>query len=375
MRCAARRPVCEPPGRRMRHDLGPAGREQRHDDDGRRRRPAAQPRVDGLDAVAFPSTQPRLGGGTGRDHRHDRRRRDLDAAVHGAGRHPGARSSPTSGTAWAVAADSLLRTTDGGAGWSAAAEPAGLRADERHVHERRRGLGQSRSRPGASAGRGWERSCTRDDGGSSWSVVDPHVADSICVSGGELVAGAGFEGAATRPTAARRGAPCSTRRATPSPSGSRRRSSAPTSSRSGCCSRAAWRPAARATRRTRAPTPASAGSRSSWRRCWSDPTRRFANVTPLDAYPGPFAAVSASEAIFLGQCPACNPQHVTVLRTRDGGARWDRRVVNGFFPTGLSFADPGHGWMTTLIGGQEGRRSAILATTDGGRSWRPVFPS
>ena len=71
----------------------------------------------------------------------------------------------------------------------------------------------------------------------------------------------------------------------------------------------------------------------------SDPA--FANVTPLDAYPGPFAAVSASEAIFLGQCPACNPQHVTVLRTRNGGARWERRVVNGFFPTGLAFADRG----------------------------------
>ena len=105
----------------------------------------------------------------------------------------------------------------------------------------------------------------------------------------------------------------------------------------------------------------------------SDPA--FANVTPLDAYPGPFAAVSASEAIFLGQCPACNPQHVTVLRTRDGGERWERRVVNGFVPTGLAFADPDHGWMTTLVGGVEGRRSAILATTDGGRSWHPVYPS
>jgi photosystem II stability/assembly factor-like uncharacterized protein len=31
--------------------------------------------------------------------------------------------------------------------------------------------------------------------------------------------------------------------------------------------------------------------------------------------------------------------------------------------------------MTTLVGGVEGRRSAILATTDGGRSWRPVYPS
>ena len=84
----------------------------------------------------------------------------------------------------------------------------------------------------------------------------------------------------------------------------------------------------------------------------SDPA--FADVTPLDSYPGPFAAVSASEAVFLGQCPACDPQHVTVLRTQDGGARWERSVVNGFVPTGLAFADAAHGWMTAVIGGTGG---------------------
>ena len=31
--------------------------------------------------------------------------------------------------------------------------------------------------------------------------------------------------------------------------------------------------------------------------------------------------------------------------------------------------------MTALVGGLEGRRSAILATTDGGRTWHPVYPS
>jgi photosystem II stability/assembly factor-like uncharacterized protein len=105
----------------------------------------------------------------------------------------------------------------------------------------------------------------------------------------------------------------------------------------------------------------------------SDP--RFHGVTPLDAYPGPFDAVSATTAVFLGLCPACDPQHVTALRTADGGGSWGRRVIDGFAPTGVAFADPRHGWMTTLIGGQEGRRSAILATVDGGRTWRPVFPS
>jgi len=105
----------------------------------------------------------------------------------------------------------------------------------------------------------------------------------------------------------------------------------------------------------------------------SDPT--FKGVTQLDSYPGPFAATSASHAVFLGQCPACDPQHVTVLHTQNAGAAWDRHQIAGFVPTGLAFADAQHGWMTTLIGGLEGTRSAVLATGDGGRSWHPVYPS
>jgi hypothetical protein len=101
----------------------------------------------------------------------------------------------------------------------------------------------------------------------------------------------------------------------------------------------------------------------------------FRGVARLDAYPGPFAAVTPSEAVFLGQCPACDPQHVMVLRTEDGGTRWQRHVIGGFVPTGLAFADADHGWMTTQLGGYPGRHSAILATTDGGRTWHPVYPA
>jgi hypothetical protein len=103
--------------------------------------------------------------------------------------------------------------------------------------------------------------------------------------------------------------------------------------------------------------------------------RGFPGVTALDAYSGPFAATSASHAVFLGQCPACDPQRVTVLRTANGGAAWQRHLIAGFVPTGLAFAGADHGWMTTRIGGIEATRSAILATTDGGRSWHPVYPS
>ena len=170
--------------------------------------------------------------------------------------------------------------------------------------------------------------------------MDPHVADSICVSGGELVAGAGSKVLA-RPTAGRRGAPCWTRRAA-------RITQWFTATVQCPDLQSIWvlfqGGVAAGSEGYAAYTSADAGV--GWQPVvvapmlvGSDPA--FADVTPLDSYAGPFAAVSASEAIFLGQCPACDPQHVTVLRTQDGGARWDRRVVNGFFPTGLAFADAG----------------------------------
>ena len=88
---------------------------------------------------------------------------------------------------------------------------------------------------------------------------------------------------------------------------------------------------------------------------------RFAGVTPLDSYSGPFAAVSASKAVFLGECPACDPQRVTVLRTHDGGTHWERSVVDGFAPTGVAFADAAHGWMTAVIGGTGGAAAGVAA--------------
>jgi photosystem II stability/assembly factor-like uncharacterized protein len=331
-----------------------------------------QPRVDGLDAVAFPTTSRGWAGGTGAIIATTdggstwtlqyTGRADIHSLAFADEQH-----------AWAVASGSLLRTTDGGATWSPAAEPEGLVLTSVTFTSADDGWGIAFP-PGGVGGPGLGALVRTADGGSSWSVVDPHVADSICVSGGELVAGAGSkvldstDGGATWSTLLDAASGPITQWFTATVQCPDLQSiwvlfqggvaagsegyAAYTSADAGV----GWQPVVVA--------PMLVGS---------DPA--FANVTPLDAYPGPFAAVSASEAIFLGQCPACNPQHVTVLRTRDGGARWDRRVVNGFFPTGLAFADPGHGWMTTLVGGVEGRRSAILATTDGGRSWHPVYPS
>jgi photosystem II stability/assembly factor-like uncharacterized protein len=331
-----------------------------------------EPRVHGLDAVAFPSTNRGWAGGTGAiiattdggatwTHQY-KGRADIRSLEFADDQH-----------GWAVASTSLLRTADGGATWSPAGEPEGLALTSVDFTSAEDGWGIAF--PAGTFGEPALGTLVRTtDGGASWAVVKPGVADSVCASGGELVAGAdskvvaSTDGGATWTTLLDAGSSPIAQWFTATVECPDLRSiwvlfqggaaagsqgyAAYTSADAGV----GWQPVV--------VSPMLVGS---------DPT--FAKVTPLDSYPGPFAAVSASDAIFLGQCPACNPQHVTVLRTRDGGTRWDRRVVNGFSPTGLAFADADHGWMTALIGGVEGRRSAILATTDGGHSWHPVFPS
>jgi photosystem II stability/assembly factor-like uncharacterized protein len=331
-----------------------------------------QPRVDGLDAVAFTSTSrgwaagkgaiiATIDGGASWTQQY-KGRADIRSLVFADDLH-----------GWAVASDSLLRTADGGATWSPAGEPEGLVLTSVDFTSAEEGWGIAlRAHDVGAPVLGALARTT--DGGAGWSVVKPHVADSVCASGGELVAGAGSrvldstDGGATWSTLLDAASNPITQWFSATVEcpdlqsvwvlfqGGAAAGSEGYAAYTSADAGVGWQPVVVA--------PMLVGS---------DPA--FANVTPLDAYSGPFTAVSASEAIFLGQCPACNPQHVTVLRTRNGGARFERRVVNGFFPTGLAFADRDHGWMTTLVGGVEGRRSAILATTDGGRSWHPVYPS
>ena len=150
-----------------------------------------QPRVDGLDAVAFPSTSSTAG-------RRERARssRRPTAAPPGRSstraRPTSARSiSPTSGTGGRSRSASLLRTADGGDTWSPAGEPDGLVADERRLRERRRGLGhrvsgRERRRAGPRHARRAPPTAARAGPSSS-----PTSQTRSALSGGELVAGAG----------------------------------------------------------------------------------------------------------------------------------------------------------------------------------------
>ena len=270
---------------------------------------------------------------------------------------------------WAVAMGSLLRTTDGGTTWEHAGEPAGSALTSVDFVSPAHGWGIAVK---AAAGPLLGDLVRTTDGGITWSVVSPSPANSVCASGSTLIAGAGSrvlrssdDGETWTPlldaATPRNPWMAATVRCAGSSTWALFLGDAAAGSQGYAVymssdAGASWRPVVIA--------PIVAGS---------DPA--FHGVVRLDAYPGPFAAVTASEAVFLGQCPACDPQHVMVLRTEDGGSSWHRHAIDGFVPTGLAFADADHGWMTTQLGGYPGRHTAILATTDGGRSWRPVFPA
>ena len=333
--------------------------------------PATQPRVGRLDAVAFPSTTRGWAAGSGAIIATTDGGANWTRQYRG-GADIGALDFIDTRHGWAVAAHSLLRTSDGGADWSPAAEPHGLLLTSVDFVSADQGWGIAL--PPSSIDEPVLGTLVRSaDGGASWSVVKTAIADSVCVSGGTLVAGAGSKvlssgdgGHSWRTLLDARGhqirqwftatVQCPDLRSiwVLFQGGAAAGSQAYAAYNTGDGG-VGWQPVV--------VSPILVGS---------DPA--FRGVTPLDAYPGPFAATSASRAVFLGQCPAC-AQHVTVLRTQDAGAGWDRHLIAGFVPTGLAFADAAHGWMTTLIGGLEGRRSAILATSDGGRSWHPVYPS
>ena len=270
---------------------------------------------------------------------------------------------------WALAPNALLRTTDGGSTWEQAGEPVGRVLGSVEFVSSTHGWGiVSKPFGGGLLG----DLVTTADGGTTWTSVRRNVANSVCTSGSTLIAGAGSrvqrssDGGATWTTlldASNAGTPWFS--ATVACSGSSIWALFQGGAAAGSQGYAVY---------------ASSDAGASWRPvvvapilAASDPA--FHGAAQLDNYAGPFAAVTPSKAVFLGQCPACDPQHVMVLRTEDAGATWQRHVINGFVPTGLAFADTAHGWMTTQLGGYPGRHAAILATTDGGRTWHPVFPA
>ena len=98
-------------------------------------------------------------------------------------------------------------------------------------------------------------------------------------------------------------------------------------------------------------------------------------------YPGPFSAISQSQAAFIGWCSACTaPSSPRLLGPApldialDGGAMLIHRgrIANLTEATGAAFLSVSDGW---VVGISQSHRatSLIMHTTDGGRTWQPQF--
>ena len=88
--------------------------------------------------------------------------------------------------------------------------------------------------------------------------------------------------------------------------------------------------------------------------------------------PGALAVVSDETAYMSGGCEACGNGTVQVYRTGNGGHSWSHGAVifGGGMSVGywsMSFPTANDGWLVT--------QSALLHSTDGGRTWREDFPA
>jgi photosystem II stability/assembly factor-like uncharacterized protein len=257
---------------------------------------------------------------------------------------------------WAVApAGSLLRTTDGGQTWSEAGEPdERLLLQEVDFTDPEHGFGLASVRNGEDPG----TVVGTVDGGETWTVVRTDVGRSLCVAGSAMYVGAGSrvlrstDGGSTWDTVldASEGGWFGAEVQCPDPL-------------------AVW---VLFTGDHAAGSQAYAGYRSiDGGDAWSpmvvgtlnqnDPALAGAQVG--DDIAGPFVAISADEAVFLGQCPACDPQRMSVLVTNDGEVD-----VDGYVPIAISFADADRGWISAQVAPPDSG-TAILTTTDGGKTW------
>jgi photosystem II stability/assembly factor-like uncharacterized protein len=98
-------------------------------------------------------------------------------------------------------------------------------------------------------------------------------------------------------------------------------------------------------------------------------------------YPGPFSAISESQAAFIGSCPACtapaSPRMLgpaPLVTASDGGAKLIRRgrIAGLAQAAGVAFLSGTDGW---VVGVSQNRpvTSLILHTADGGRTWRAQY--
>jgi photosystem II stability/assembly factor-like uncharacterized protein len=88
-------------------------------------------------------------------------------------------------------------------------------------------------------------------------------------------------------------------------------------------------------------------------------------------WPGPFAAVDANTAFFLGVCAECGSRGaISITGTTDGGVTWQPVAtvpdVSIAGPIAVSFADARHGW---IVGTSANGTPVVESTANGGTTW------
>jgi len=100
----------------------------------------------------------------------------------------------------------------------------------------------------------------------------------------------------------------------------------------------------------------------------------------IDSYAGPLAAVDSTVAYVGGACSPCGA--TSLSGTADGGRTWHNRGlisgVDAAFLVSLSFVSARRGWLTTSLYSPDSPpvgHGVLLATADGGHTWREQYPS
>src|SRR5439155_22657362 len=98
----------------------------------------------------------------------------------------------------------------------------------------------------------------------------------------------------------------------------------------------------------------------------------FSQLPGIDADTGPFQVLDPFTAFFFGTCPACDRGTTSLTRTAgEGGGSFTRLAVVAQPLAAGWFADSAHGW---VVAGPVGGPHHVYRTTDGGETWRRVFP-
>jgi len=98
--------------------------------------------------------------------------------------------------------------------------------------------------------------------------------------------------------------------------------------------------------------------------------------TPPGSYPGPFSVVGPSQAVFVGWTPPLDNPTATMTVTQGGRTLGEVRPVPlaQFTPSGASYVSVERGWIVGTINGTRASGTrVILATSDGGRTWRTQY--